>query len=85
MLTCISHLTGEGMDEASQEWGIHIWYISYIWRRTFTFRAFSRCFYPKRLTISTFVIRSETLHRCWYSKEVHRTKVQKCKYQQSLG
>ena len=24
---------------------------------TFTFRAFSRCFYPKRLTISTFVIR----------------------------
>ena len=27
---------------------------------TFKFRAFSRRFYPKRLTISTFVIRSET-------------------------
>jgi len=24
---------------------------------TFTFRAFGRCFYPKRLTISTFVER----------------------------
>ena len=34
-------------------------------------------FYPKRLTISTLVIRSETIYRCWYSKDVHRTK---CKY-----
>ena len=30
---------------------------------TFTFRAFSRRFYPKRLTISTFVIGSVTIHR----------------------
>ena len=44
---------------------------------TFTFRAFSRRFYPKRLTISTFVIRSETIFCCWYSKDVHRTK---CKH-----
>ena len=44
---------------------------------TFTFRAFSRRFYPKRLTISTFVIRSETIYHCRYSKDVHRTK---CKY-----
>ena len=42
----------------------------YIW-------AFSRHFYPKRLTISTFVIRSATIYRCRYSKDVHRTK---CKY-----
>ena len=37
--------------------------------KTFTFRAFSRGFYPKRLTISTFVIRSATIHRYRYSKE----------------
>ena len=43
----------------------------------FTFRAFSRRFYPKWLTVSTFVIRSETIYRCRYSKDVHRTK---CKY-----
>ena len=47
---------------------------------TFTFRAFSRRFYPKRLTISTFVIRSATIYLCRYSKDVHRTK---CKYWQS--
>ena len=41
---------------------------------TFTFRAFSRHFYPKQLTISTFVIRSATIHRYRYSEEVHRTK-----------
>ena len=34
---------------------------------TFTFKAFSRCFYPKRLTISTFVIRSEKIYRRRYS------------------
>ena len=44
---------------------------------TFTFRAFSGRFNPKRFTISTFVIRSETIYRCRYSKDVHRTK---CKY-----
>ena len=30
---------------------------------TFIFRAFSRRFYPKRLTISTSVMRSETIYR----------------------
>ena len=45
---------------------------------TFTFRAFSRHFYPKRLTISTFVTRSASIYRCRYRKDVHRTK---CKYQ----
>ena len=44
---------------------------------TFTFRAFRKLIYLKRLTISTFVIRSETIYRCRYSKDVHRTK---CKY-----
>ena len=44
---------------------------------TFTFRAFRRLFYPKQLTISTFVIRSATIHCYRYSKDVHRTK---CKY-----
>ena len=29
---------------------------------TFTFSAFSRRFYPKRLTISTFVIRSASIY-----------------------
>ena len=29
---------------------------------TFTFRAFSRHFYPKRLTMSPFVMRSETIY-----------------------
>ena len=41
---------------------------------TSTFKAFSRRFYPKRLTISTFVIRSATIYRCRYRKDVHRTK-----------
>ena len=43
-----------------------------------TFRfTFSRRFYPKGLTISTFVIRSETIiYHCWYSKDVHRNKRQ---------
>ena len=41
---------------------------------TFTFRAFGRRFNPKRLTISTFVIGSETIYRCLCSKDVHRTK-----------
>ena len=45
-----------------------------IYTFTFTFRAFSRPFYPKRLTISTFVIRSETIYRRRYSRDVHRTK-----------
>ena len=44
---------------------------------TFTFRAFSRRFYPKRLKISTFVIGSVTIHRYRYSEDVRRTK---CKY-----
>ena len=44
---------------------------------TFTFSAFSRRFYPKRLTLSTFVIRSETIYHCQYSKDGHRAK---CKY-----
>ena len=39
--------------------------------------AFSRRFYPKRLTIRTFVIRSASIYRCRYRKDVHRTK---CKY-----
>ena len=44
---------------------------------TFTSRAFSRCFYPKQLTISTFVRRRErTIYLCGYSKDVHRTKCQ---------
>ena len=33
-----------------------------------TFRALSRRFYPKRLTISTFVLKSETIYLCRYSK-----------------
>ena len=44
---------------------------------SFTFRAFSRRFYPTRHTISTFVIRSETIYCCQYSKDAHRTQ---CKY-----
>ena len=40
----------------------------------FTFREFRRRFYPKRLTISTFVMRSETIYRCQYRKDVHRAK-----------
>ena len=40
---------------------------------TFTFRAFSRRFYPKRLTISIFVVRSATIYRYRYSKDVHRS------------
>ena len=36
--------------------------------------AFSRRFYPKWLTISTFVRRRETIY--WYSKDVHRNKCQ---------
>ena len=40
---------------------------------SFTF-TFSRRFYPKRLTMNTFVIRSETIYRRPYSKDVHRTK-----------
>ena len=43
----------------------------------FTFRAFSWRFYQKRLTINTFVIRSASIYRCRYRKDVHRTK---CKY-----
>ena len=43
---------------------------------SFTFRACSRHFYPKQLTISTFFIRSETIYLHRYSKEVHRTKCQ---------
>jgi hypothetical protein len=39
----------------------------------FTFRAFSRRFYPKRLTISTFSKEREIIYRCRYSKDVHRT------------
>ena len=43
----------------------------------FTFRAFCRQFYPKRLTISRFVRRRETtICLCLYSKDVHRTKCQ---------
>ena len=37
---------------------------------TFTFRALSRRFYPKRLTISKFVIRSETIYGCCYVLQV---------------
>ena len=36
--------------------------------------AFSRYFYPKRPTISTFVRRHRNIYRCWDSKDVHRTK-----------
>ena len=48
------------------------WFTFYI-----TFRAFIRRFYPKRLTISPFVIRSAMIYLCRCSKDVHRTK---CKY-----
>ena len=47
---------------------------------TFTFRAFSRCFYPKQLKIRTFVVRSATIYHYQYNKDVHITK---CKYWQS--
>ena len=41
----------------------------------FTFRSFSRRFYQKRVTISTFVRRRKTtIYCCQDSKEVHRTK-----------
>ena len=43
------------------------------------FGAFSRCFYPKRLAIITFLRRrrnNHILYCCRYSKDVHRTKCQ---------
>ena len=49
---------------------------------TFTFRAFSRRFYPEWLTRSIFVrrerekTRKTTIYLCQYSKDVHRTKCQ---------
>ena len=41
-----------------------------------TLRAFSRRFYPKHLIISELLRRREKLYRCWFSKDVHRTKCQ---------
>ena len=43
---------------------------------TFTFRAFSRHFYPKSLTISTTAEERETIYCCLYSKDVHKNECQ---------
>ena len=44
---------------------------------TFTFRAFSRRFYPKWLTVRTFVRRKRcSIYHCRYSKDVCWTKCQ---------
>ena len=41
-------------------------------------RAFSRCFNPKQFTIRGHLseARETKIYRCWYSKDVHRTKCQ---------
>ena len=44
-------------------------------RFTFTLRAFSKRFYPKRFTICQKKDKT-TIYRCWCSKDVHRTKCQ---------
>ena len=41
---------------------------------TFVFRSCSIRFYAKRLTISTTSYTFETIYRCRFSKDVHRTK-----------
>ena len=41
---------------------------------TYTFRAFSRRFYPNRLPINRFVRRRNNIYRCRYSKKVQSTK-----------
>ena len=60
-------------------------YVCLLCTFTFTFRAFSRRFHPKRLTISTFVIRSAMIHRYRYGKDVHRTKCSTDKRQSTMS